>query len=408
MVVGKIIRFYREKYQMTQEQLGKGICSGTHLSKIERLQTEYAPEIITLLSERLGINMDSEVLKLKNIKQLLDDWHDVIVKQLFDKMEQIYIELKQEDLIQISNYINYYKLLCVRFLLTNHLTDEAYGIIKEIQENEHHLSPFETNLYQHVLGIYYIEKHDFYKALQSLKAIKDADYSNQEYYYHLAVAYHSNEMPVMAYFSADKARQFFKSINTYLRVIDTEMLMLIQVKDDGDFNDTINGFKNLIHSCDSCNSPERKAKVLHNLAFEYYRRKDFKLASKYYYESMILKDKESSPFLLSLEGYIRSSYYGSLLSILELFQLVKEGLQTSKKINDQFYINLFTLLRYLIQNKEKDYHQYLSDYALPMFKKYGFVYLIKRSKKELFNYYTKIKQTRNALIIADSIINHKA
>ncbi|WP_413301890.1 helix-turn-helix transcriptional regulator [Bacillus sp. 1P10SD] len=406
MLEGKIIRFYREKYQMTQEQLGKGICSGTHISKIERLQTEYAPEILTLLSERLGINMDSEVMKLNNIKQRLDYWHDVIVKQLFDEMEQIYLELKQEDLIQISNYINFYKLLCVRFLLMNQLTNEAYGIIKDIQENEQKLSTYESNLYKHVLGIYYIAKHEFNKALQSLKAIKEEDYHNQEYYYHLAAAYHFNELPVMAYFYADKARQFFKSINTYLRVIDAEMLMLIQVKDDGDFNDTIKGFKNLIQSCDSCYAPDRKAKVLHNLAFEYYRRMNYKLASNYYYESMMLKDKESSPFLLSLEGYIRSSFDGSLLSKNELFLLVEEGLHTAKKINDKLYINLFTLLCYLIQNNKQEYHQYLFDNSLPMFEEYGFVYLIKRSKKELYNYYFKIKQTRNALKIADSIINN--
>ena len=43
----------------------------------------------------------------------------------------------------------------------------------------------------------------------------------------------------MAYFFADKSRQFFKEINNYLRVIDAEMLMVIQVKDDGDFKETI-------------------------------------------------------------------------------------------------------------------------------------------------------------------------
>ncbi|MEH7436444.1 helix-turn-helix transcriptional regulator [Neobacillus drentensis] len=406
MFEGKIIRFYREKYQMTQEQLGKGICSGTHLSKIERLQTEYAPEIITLLSERLGINMDEEILKLKNIKKRLDYWHDVIIKQLFDEMEQIYYELKQEDLIQISNYVNLYQLLCVRFLLMNHLTDEACGIINEIQESEHKLSPYETNLYKHVLGVYFLAKHEFYEAFQSLKAINEEEYPNQEYYYHLAAAYHSNELPVMAYFYADKARQFFKNINSYLRVIDAEMLMLIQIKDDGDFNDTIKGFNNLIHSCDSCNSPERKARVLHNLAFEYFRRMNYKLASKYYYESMMLKDKESSPFLLSLEGYIRSSFDGGLLTKNELFQLVEEGLHTSKNMNDQLYINLFTLLCYLIQNKEQEYYQYLADNSLPMFEKYGFVYLIQRSKKELFNYYSKMKRSCDALKLADIIINH--
>lgn len=405
MNAGKIIKFYREKYQMTQEQLGKGICSGTHISKIERLHTEYAPEIITLLSQRLGINIETELIKLNNIKNRLNHWHDVIVMQLFDEMDLIHHELEQEDLIQISDYINLYKLLRVRYLLMHNLTEEALQIINELQKKEHKLSSYEANLFKHVLGVYYLAKHENLKAIQVLKSINDTDYTNKEYTYHLAVAYHLNESPVMAYFFADKSRQFFKEINNYLRVIDAEMLMAIQVKDDGDFKETIHRFESLIKSCELCHSPDRKAKVLHNLAFEYFRRKNYELAHKYYNESMNLKNNDSSPYLLSFEGYIRSAYYGSLLPKEELLQLANEGLERALKKNEQLYINLFTLLSYLIQDKEQEYHQYLSEYSIPLFKKFGFVYLIKRSEKELFNYCFNQKKTRRALKMAHILIN---
>ncbi|MGX6441826.1 helix-turn-helix domain-containing protein [Neobacillus sp. K501] len=406
MYEGKIIKFYREKYQMTQEQLGKGICSGTHISKIERLHTEYAPEIITLLAERLGINLENEIKKLKNIKKSLNHWHDVIVMQLIEEMDLINNDLEQEDLIQISDYIYLYKLLRVRYLLMHNLTEEAYDIIVEIKKKEDKLSTYEANLFKHVLGVYYLATHENLKAMQALKSINDSEYNNKEYTYHLAVAYHLNESPVMAYFFAEKSRQFFKEINNYLRVIDAEMLMAIQVKDDGDFKETIQRFESLIKSCEICHSPDRKARVLHNLAFEYYRRKNYQTANKYYKESMSLKNNGSSPYLLSLEGYIRSAYYGGILQKDELLQLANEGLETAIKINEQLYINLFTLLGYLIQNKEQEYHQHLSDFSLPLFKKFGFIYLIKRSEKELFNYYFQQKKTGKALKIAHVWINH--
>src|SRR4030095_11753410 len=104
MYEGKIIKFYREKYKLTQEQLGKNICSITHISKIECNQTTYSTEIISLLSKRLGINMELEVKKLKNIKQSLVHWHDAIIMQLFEDMDQINSELEREDLIEISEY----------------------------------------------------------------------------------------------------------------------------------------------------------------------------------------------------------------------------------------------------------------------------------------------------------------
>lgn len=405
MYEGKIIKYYRERYHMTQEQLGKGICSGTHISKIERLQTEYAPEIITLLSERLGINIEQEIINLRNIKKRLEHWQNVIIKQLFQEMQLIYEELEKEELISISNYVNLYRLLHIRYLLMHNSSEDAFDQIKELQKIEHKLSPYELNLLRHVLGIYYLSKHEHQNAINALKAINEDDYNNEEYYYHLAMAYHSNEQPVLAYFAADKARQFFKKINSYLRVIDAEMIMLIQVKDDGENSEAIEGFKNLIQSCDVCQSPERKARVLHNLAFEYFRRNEYELASKYYYESMSLKDRESNPYLLSLEGYIRSSFYGNFLTEYDLLNLSNEGLETAIKKNDELYINLFTLLSYLIQNKEQDYHQYLSNYSLPIFKKYGLVYLIKRSKKELFNHFYKMKRTSKALKMANYLIN---
>lgn len=407
MYEGKIIKFYREKNNITQEQLGKGICSGTHISKIERLHTEYAPEIVTLLSERLGINIEYEKTKLQNLIDRLYQWQDVIIMQLFDEMDLINHQLEKEDLIQISEYKNLYQLLRVRYLLMHNLTENAFNIIDEVQKNEHKLTAYEANLLKHVLGIYYLAKHENLKAIQVLKSIDESDYNNKEYTYHLAVAYHSIDSSVMAYYYADKSRQFFKEINNYLRVIDAEMLMLVQVKDDGEFTETIQKFENLIKSCELCNSPVRKARVLHNLAFEYFRRDNFELASRYYKESMSLKDKESSPYLLSLEGFIRSSLNGSILTREELILLAKEGLETAISKNERLYIILFNLIWFLIEHKEKEYHKYLCDQALPMFKQFGFVYLIQRSKKELFNYYIKHNKNNKALKIANFLINQE-
>jgi len=405
MYEGKIIKYYREKKQLTQEQLGKGICSTTHISKIERLQTEYAPEIITLLSDKLEINIQEEIQKLFNIKKRLSDWHDAIIMQLFDEMDRINNELENEDLIQISDYMYLYKLLRARYLLMHCKTQEALIIIEELQKIEHKLTPYENNLLKHVLGMYNLEQKDFLKAIQILKEIQIEIYNNPEYYYHLSMAYTTIESPALAYFYAEKSHQFFKEINSYLRVIDAEMVMIIQVKDVYD-NEIIKRFESLIHSCDLCNAPERKAKVIHNLAYELFRRGNYEQASQFYKESMSLKQKGSDTYLISLEGYIHSSFDGNLLSKAELLQLAEEGLETAIKENQLLYIHLFTLHSLLIQSNEQEYHQYLQEEALPMYNKYGFSFLIQRSKKELFNFYNKTRQVDKALEVAKELIIH--
>ena len=117
MYEGKIIKFYREKYKLTQEQLGKDICSITHISKIECNRTTYNNEIISLLSERLGIEMDVELKKSLNIKHRLTQWHDAIIMELEEEIEQINSELEHYELIAISDYIHLYHLLRVRYFL---------------------------------------------------------------------------------------------------------------------------------------------------------------------------------------------------------------------------------------------------------------------------------------------------
>jgi len=405
MFEGKIIKFYREKHKLTQDQLGKDICSVTHISKIECGQTTFASQILSLLSERLGINMELEVKKLISIKQQIFNWHEAIIMNLNTDSAQINDELEREELIQISEYFNIYQLLRARYQLMHNNCDEAFKIIKKIQKLENKLTSYETNLLKHVLGIYFIEKQDYLTAIETLKTIQIENYNNPEYYYHLAIAYHTIQSPVMAYYYAEKSHQFFKDMNNYLRVIDAELIMIIQIEDDEDNEEILNRFKKLIKSCELCNAPDRKAKVMHDLAYAYYRRRKYDLASMYFKESMSFKEKGSPSFLLSLERYIRSSYDGGLRPKDELIQQAENGLRMAINNNQLLFIHMFRLLLYILKSKEDQYYQYLSNKALPMFTKFGFTHLIELSKKELFNYYYNMKLKEDALELAQLIIN---
>ncbi len=404
MYEGKILKFYREKYKLTQEQLGKDICSITHISKIECNRTTFNNEIIDILSERLGIEMDVEKKKLINIKHRLTEWNDAIIMQLAEEIEQINSELEHAELLAISDYIHLYHLLSVRYFLIHNNTHEAMKIIKKIQKLENELTDYESNLLKHVLGIYYLKCEDHTKAIQTLKQIQIEDYKNPEYYYHLAMAYHTIQSPVLAYYFAEKSHKYFKDINSYLRVIDAEMIMIIQVTENSDYEEIITRFKSLIKSCDICNAPDRKAKLLHNLAYEYYRRKNYDQARLHYKQSMSLKDPESPNYLLTLEGYIRTSFEGELIPKNELIQLAEDGLIIAIRINQLLYIHLFRLTLCLLKSKEKEYFKYLANKALPMFNKYGYTYLIQRSEKELFNYYSKVNLPDKALEMAKLIL----
>src|SRR5699024_12851320 len=101
MYEGKIINYHRKMAGLSQDELGKGICSTTHVSKIERGVKEYASEITTLLAERLHINLETEVQKVVIVEKKLDKLFNMINSQNYQKTSKLHQELKNNKYITI-------------------------------------------------------------------------------------------------------------------------------------------------------------------------------------------------------------------------------------------------------------------------------------------------------------------
>ncbi|MFD2924031.1 helix-turn-helix domain-containing protein [Halobacillus naozhouensis] len=406
---GKIIKYYREQSGMTQEQLGRGICSTTHISKIELGQTHYSAEIISLVAERLNINIKEEINTFETVKQELDQWLYAMIMERTQEIEAIKSKFETSKVIEISEYHSYYQLLLARYYLLHENNKKACDIIRTIEGCETSLPPYENSLYKHVRGILFLKNQEYQQAIEILKSIDNEMYNNPEYYYHLAIAYDANDAKHMAYSCAQEALQFFKETSNFLRIIDVEMLLLILKSQDKhhDFKDRRRKYEALIQSCELCHTVARKACVLHNLALEYFIMKDYETAGKLYKQSIDLKDKKSGKYLLSLEGYIQSCLRKKRSSLSELLDLAHEGIGIAEDMNAPLYVYLLTLTTFLIKKEHVKYYTYLNDHALPFFKLSGHVYLVKRSAKELFNYYSKIGQFKKAVDLAKPVMNYQ-
>ncbi|ART77544.1 helix-turn-helix domain-containing protein [Sutcliffiella horikoshii] len=405
---GRIIKYFRKKAKLTQQQLGDGICSDTHVSKIERGMTEYSPEVTFLLSKRLGINIEEELSRFHNLKKILARWHDAIIMQRFEAIEIIKEELDNEELIQISEHQILYDLLRARYHLLRNNLIEADIITKNIQKAHRKLPPYESNLLKHILGMYYLANKDMIKAVNILRSINSDDYNNPEYYLTLSTAYLAVNSKIMAYYYAELSLQFFIKTNNYLRSIDAEMIMLITREGEGqcDFQKIVEQYEALIQTCDLCHAHDKKAKVLHNLAEEHYCRKDYKASSRLFHKSMLLKEKKSAEYLISLEAFIRCCFEGSILSKDKLEKLGNEGLVIAREINQGLHTINLQLLLLRINNQIAEYYHYLSTKALTYYKKCGYVSIVQRYEKELFNYHLKTRQIDDALKFADLLINN--
>ncbi|UTE77405.1 helix-turn-helix domain-containing protein [Rossellomorea sp. KS-H15a] len=397
MHMGEIIRFYREKAGLTQSQLGEGICTTTHVSKIERGKTAYSDEIISLFSERLGIDIHHEIETFQHLEKQLDLWHNSIIMRRMNVVERIKSELEKSAFLESSKYSAHYHLLRARYYILHQKPEAASAILDSIKPGN--LPPFETNLFHHVQGIIYINRNsdeNQQKAIQVLQKIDMNDYQNLECYYHLSVAYHCVGNKVMAYFYGEKALSYFKETNNYLGSIKAESLMLLQLSGE---NHLTERYQNLIENCDSLGFLEQKGMLLNNLGYEYYNRGDFLQASRCFKEALSLAEKGSATYLRRLCNYTDACIEGELCTDKELEKHIHLGLQLSKRLKSSLFLKLFELF-FLKKNQCRDeYVSYLEHEALPYFIETNNLLLIERYGKELYEYYVEREQLNNAILL---------
>jgi HTH-type transcriptional regulator, quorum sensing regulator NprR len=413
MLEGEIIKFYRKKAGLTQEQLGIDICTATHVSRIERGETSYSSEIIELFSKRLHIDIEKEIAAIRNLEMKLQKWHTSIILERKKEVEKIKKELDGISFINASTYATFYQLLLARYYLFHKDTEKAFRIILHIQKESPPLSSYESNLFHHVNGLYYLSKYihlqneNRQKALEELMKVNIEQYGNLEYYYHLAMAYHWTQSKVMAYFYAEKAFRHFKETNNYARAILAESLMLVQFEGSTqlEFEDIVGRYEKLIDDSEALGLLDKKGMILHNLGFLFLKREDYKNAHHFFELAVKDADKQSLPYLNRLYNYLDNAAEGKLLSIKALLKKANEGLILSKKAGNDLYKILFTLLIYRFSNDLDEYYHYIEASALPFFQSHHHITHANKYGKWLYNHYVKSKKFEKAVEIGDMIYN---
>ncbi|QKE73436.1 helix-turn-helix transcriptional regulator [Arthrobacter citreus] len=393
MVEGKIIQFYRQHRNINQSDLGEGICSATHISKIERGLTEVSDQTITLIAERLNINMEDEIKKFMSLERLLNDWFQSIIMKIAAKADRIKEQLEEIPLIHLSNFVHFYTLILTKYYLLNSNEKLAKINIKNIEQTKG-LSEFEKNLHLHNKAIFQLKfKNDYVEAISLLKQINTTEYDNKEFYYDLASAYHYTNSRVLAFYYGNKALQFFTESQCFSRMIEAENLMLVQLEETDKSNTSDKDYHRLIELSLQYGLNNQMSTLYHNLAYHQILNDQYTEASVYYEKSMQLKDKDTKNYLLSLEGYINSMTKGKLIPNKDLLPLVEEGLLLAERIGAQMHIHIFKLHQFTLLNLEYEYFYYLETEALPYYYKIGITDAIEHYQLKLFDYYME-KQNR--------------
>lgn len=416
MLVGEIIKYYREKKGISQSKLGEGICGKAYISRFESGKVTLSPEIIYKLANKLEIDINKEIESLYLIEKHLYDWNQAIVMQRTVQIEGIKLELDQNPFIMASKHAANYMLLTGRYYLHKNMFKEAKNIIEYVEKEFQALSSYEKNLLLHIKGMYCIstfrtiESEECQTAVSLLKQINIADYNNEEYYYHLAIAYHHARAKVSAFTYAKKALQFFNRSYNHVSAMNAQILMLMQFDSERDieFLELVENYKNLIHNCTILGAQESKINILYNLGKEFYKRGKYDQAVKYFEEAFLLTDKSSIKYLRRLFHFTEACLDGKLLKKEHILEKIETGTKLAKKACP-LYFNLYKLLALKCKKDQGQYYQFLADIVIPQliatnntsfFEQYGSI---------LYNYYVGQKEYEKAIEVDQNFkLMHKA
>lgn len=408
--LGMLIKFHREKNNLTQEELGKGVCSVTHISKIEREITQYSSEITDLLSKRLEINLEHELQSLQKFERLLDQWHDSMVMQQKSEIERLKKKIEKHPLFLIQSLQNKYFLLLGRYYLVQGNFSQADKLLNKIHKQRKELSAYELHLMHHLLGIAEILKGDFKKALTCFLQINEREYLNHEFFYQIAIAYHNLQFKVKAYHYSELALDYFRKTNNFKKVIDAETIKLISEgrNELWNFEDLVSRYNKLIVQCEMINETSKKAALLSNLAYEHFYAEEHYGAKRYYKKTLDLLENEiqTHTYLNNLIGYIYSCLQlGENSKDTNLPELINKGNKIANAIQDRSSLLFFQMLSLLEKKEMELYFEWIEEKIIPMLEESGNYQQLHSYEKTMFQHYLEQGDKDKALKFAGRLVS---
>ncbi|WP_201714146.1 helix-turn-helix transcriptional regulator [Rossellomorea arthrocnemi] len=378
MHIGTFIKYYRIFKGMTQKQVGDGICTPGHISKIESGHLQITKDKIELFNQRLGINVEKELKAFKKCRLDLELWHDVMIKQVNGKVELLKETIEQNPLIKIETLNGTYKLLIARYFIMKGDMKKAAFYLNQFSNKRlsFHMFDYDFQLYYHIRGMYELEIGNPQKAIVSLEKIDRDIYSNPESYYHMSVAYHDLGQHDKSFTNSQLALNYFKETFNFTRCIDAATIQLAAEARREEWNlvSLVEKYDELIQHCDNLHDHRRKAILLLNLG-NLYRdvMNDRKARDAFQVAYGLLKhEADKEMYVKSLFGYIDCSMNVDDSANNEKYASLVEIGKTLVGDRGNSVLNaFFTLLEIRVKEGEGAYYQYMDHVIIPLLKEEG-------------------------------------
>lgn len=397
MNIGSVIKYYRTKYQLTQAQLADGICSISHLSKIE--SNTYVPHESTIeaLMAKMGVQWEKEMHRHKRLERQIGEFIDCSLFYDLENMRKQYKQLEKEnDYIQSSELVNQYELYKFRFYIYENDHAQAEQQKELIDRMKGSFTAPEKWLHQFFLSIYCTMLNKTEKALGFLEQLEYGIQSipqkfEGEYYYQKArLLILFDRFELSAYY-AEMAVQYYQLHHNYIRLLHAQLLLAINYTRRNLLVQASGLYEVLKRNAHLMGQKDLYYQTLYNLAELFKQKKDYDQAFE------LLAELKVS---LSDDSYI---YKAVLISMIEATiemnhkdeSLLRELKLLTRETEDEYFLiyeNYFEKRMF----SQPDLIAYCEEKMFPFFRKNGYIKEGKKVAIELKIFYEQKKDWEKA------------
>lgn len=395
LLIGQKIFYFRKLKGFTQEQLAQGICSVSHLSKIENSHEYPSADILNQLCNRLeisSIEIDSKE-DLLSINQQLDEWYTQLSNRNKEEATLQYsILIKRVQLFQKPDVLLKFKLLTFRYFLLLRDFAEASKIIKEIQPFIKKLSSELKYYYYLFNGIYYSFREEYLEALHSYNEAEriqeELKLQDPEIFYKLAQVnlnlyrtYYSNKY-------AEIALEIFDRNCNYVRSIDCQIIMSVNMTRQNNYAQAEKHLLNAQQLSRAFNNSEQLSIIYHNLGYLYFTQGYFQRSIQFFTDSLKYSyDDEHEKNVRTYHCLARSHY------ILNDYKTANYWIEKGNAIANHYnlteFIQHYKALTCQYNSETKQLEKVLKNEVIPYFQKTSKWYHVAEYSEILADEYSK-------------------
>lgn len=376
--IGSFIKLQRTKQKMTLGELADGIVSVSYLSKIENLKTDASPNIIQLLCNRLGIELNNNLEDV--IKEKCEEWYSMLfynqdVEMIIEGYENIQLLLDRN----LSENMVLFEIHKIRYFL---ILGDSQSALNQINKLNKMINSFESKElyfwfkfrgnYSSSIGEVESATEKYQKAEKIIRKLDLSEEELADLQYTMSITYSKLRQTLESIDYANMALDIFMKKYNFLRCAQCHVVLGISYRRLKMYDKAIENYNLAKHLATMDNNNEIIQLTNQNLGFLYAAKGSDDEAVKFYSEIVVDPEVEAYEKLAALTQLIKVYYENEQLEKAnEMSEIALKLLdENQNEVEHEYYHNVIHTYYYAINKQSDKFTALVKDSFIPFLKKH--------------------------------------